>query len=111
MESFVKAFQDEGSETLLLLRMQEDDLKEAFKECGVKRMGDRFKLTERLRVLKSVMTKHLEPESLESQEEYQNESQEKSQKASQESQKRIPRTITRRIPRTSRKISRISRKS
>ena len=51
--------------------MQEDDLKEAFKECGVKRMGDRFKLTERLRVLKSVMTKHLEPESLESQEEYQ----------------------------------------
>ena len=78
MESFVKAFQDEGSKTFLLLRMQEDDLKEAFKECGVKRMGDRFKLTERLRVLKSVMTKHLEPESLESQEEYQNESQEKS---------------------------------
>ena len=68
MESFLKVFQDKGAETLLLLRMQEDDLKEAFKDCGVKRMGDRFKLTERLGVLKSVMTKHLEPESLESQE-------------------------------------------
>ena len=55
MEYFVKSFQDEGVETLLLLRMQEYDLKEAFKECGVERMGDRFKLTERLRVLKTVM--------------------------------------------------------
>ena len=67
MESFVKAFQEEGVETLLLIRMQEEDLKEAFKECGVKRMGDRFKLTERLRVLKKVITEHVEPESQETQ--------------------------------------------
>lgn len=54
LTEFKDKFEEEGIKTEHLIQMTENDLKEAMKELGMKKLGDRWKLLRNLRPLKNL---------------------------------------------------------
>ena len=53
LSHFLENFESEGVDLKMLISLNKDDQKECFKEIGVKRFGDRHKLTERISIEKT----------------------------------------------------------
>ena len=63
LEKFKPKFEEEGVSTEDMIKMTEKDLKEAMKDFGIKRLGDRFLLLNKLRSLKVNMKSRKQKES------------------------------------------------
>ena len=63
LEKFKPKFEEEGVSTEDMIEMTEKDLKEAMKDFGIKRLGDRFRLLNKLRSLKVNMKSMKQKES------------------------------------------------
>ena len=57
MEEFIPKFEEEGVCTKDMIEMTEQDLKEAMQDFGIRRLGDRFRLLNKLRTLRKMKSR------------------------------------------------------
>ena len=57
LEEFIPKFEEEGVGTKDMIEMTEQDLKEAMQDFGIRRLGDRFRLLNKLRTLRKMKSR------------------------------------------------------